>query len=85
MPLTRLTFCLGLLILLTGVAATARQDASAFPQNARYVGIPKGGAGILESENAIIVYDQGRGRGKIIEKNSFDGENRRVLQEFVIK
>lgn len=84
MSLTRLTLCLGLLILLSGVSAYSRQEAPNLPPDAKWTGIPKGGAGIVDTENFVIVYDQGRGKGKIISKQESD-EKGPTMHEFVIK
>lgn len=87
MSLTRVTFCLGLLLLLSGVAAVSQVQAGAKSSEEPQVptvSIPKGGAGMLETDDEVIIYDQGRGKGKIISKvRSIDEKPK--MHEFVIR
>lgn len=90
MSLTRFTFCLGLLILLSGVTAVSQignreMGPPQIPVRPQHVvGIPKGGAGMLEIDDEVIVYDQGRGKGKIISKTRTVDEHPE-MHEFVIR
>lgn len=91
MSLTRLTFCLGLLILLSGVTAMSQLGGGASTGVSNgpvppMVSIPKGGAGMLETEDHVFVYDQERGKGKIISKTTtVDDDGKPQMHEFVIK
>ncbi len=83
-----MTFCLGLLVVLSGVTAISQvREAPSIPPGPPVpplVGIPKGGAGILETRDMIVVYDQGRGKGKVISKITTI-EGRPEMHEFVIR
>lgn len=75
------------MIVLSGVTVFSQGPQAGMPQvpaSARFMGIPKGGAGILETRDLVIVYDQGRGKGKIISKiTTRNGDP--VMTEFVIR
>lgn len=89
MSLTRLTLCLGLLILLSGVTAFSRQGGTPLPPDAKFVGIPKDGAGMIDTKDYIVIYDQGKGKGKLISKIEYEGNDpepsRHKMYEFAIK
>ena len=75
MTLTRITACFGFLIVLTGVTAISQDtEKPTLPPDAKWVGIPKGGAGMIDIEDYIVVYDQGRGKGTMISKNEMVGD-----------